>query len=123
LVERILRNLISYALEYTREGCVRLRCPPRGEFFRIEVLNTGVGIPPDQLPYIFDEFHQVDAPAGNGHGGYGLGLSLVQRLAKLLRLELDVRSEAGRGSAFSIVLPASGGPAVPGPTASPTYAR
>jgi PAS domain S-box-containing protein len=126
LVEQILSNLISNAIECTREGYVRLRCLPREEFIRIEVLDTGVGIPPDQLPYVFDEFHQVDVPTGNSHGGYGLGLSVVQRLAKLLRLELDVRSEVGRGSAFSIVLPASSGPAVPGQpgsTASPMYTR
>jgi protein-histidine pros-kinase len=126
LVEQILRNLISNAIEYTREGYVRLRCLRRGQFFRIEVLDTGVGIPPDQLPYIFDEFHHIDVPAGNSHGGHALGLSVAHRMAKLLRLELDVHSEVGRGSAFSIVLPASNGPAVPGqpgPTASPMYTR
>jgi len=112
LVEQILRNLVSNAIEYTREGYVRLRCLRWGEFIRIEVLDTGVGIPPDELPYIFDEFHWVDAAAGNPHAGHGLGLTVVQRLAKLLRLELDVRSEVGGGSAFSIVLPASSGPAV-----------
>jgi PAS domain S-box-containing protein len=124
LVEQILRNLISNAIEYTREGYVRLRCLRWGQFVRIEVLDTGVGIPPDQLPYIFDEFHQVDVPTGNSQGGHGLGLSVAHRLAKLLRLELDVRSEVGSGSAFSIVLPASNAQAVPdpsGPTASPMY--
>src|SRR5260370_3347496 len=126
LVEQILRNLISNALEYTREGYVRLRCLRGGAFVRIEVLDTGVGIPPDQLPHIFDEFHQIDVPTGNSHCGHGLGLGVVQRLAKLLRLELDVRSEVGSGSAFSIVLPASNQPAAPGqpgPTALPMYTR
>jgi protein-histidine pros-kinase len=126
LVEQILRNLISNAIEFTREGYVRLRCLRWGQFVRIEVLDTGFGIPPDQLPYIFDEFHQVEVPTGNSHGGQGLGLSVAHRLAKLLRLELDVRSEVGRGSEFSIVLPASSGRAVPGQpgsTASPMYTR
>ena len=126
LVEQMLRNLVSNAIEYTREGYVRLRCLPWGEFVRIEVLDTGAGIPPDELPYIFDEFHQADVPAGNAHAGHGLGLTVVQRLAKLLRLELEVRSEVGGGSAFSIVLPASNGPAVPGqpgPAASPIFTR
>jgi signal transduction histidine kinase len=113
LVEQILRNLVSNAIEYTREGYVRLRCLRWGEFVRIEVLDTGAGIPPAELPYIFEEFHQADVPAGNAHVGHGLGLTVVQRLAKLLRLELEVRSEVGGGSAFSIVLPASNGPAVP----------
>jgi len=126
LVEQILRNLVSNAIEYTREGYVRLRCLRRGEFVRIEVLDTGAGIPPAELPYIFDEFHQADVPAGNAHAGHGLGLTVVQRLARLLRLELEVHSEVGGGSAFSIVLPASNGPAVPGqpgPTVSPTFTR
>ena len=118
LVEQILRNLISNAIEYTREGCVRLRCLRRGEFVRIEVLDTGVGIPPDQLPHIFDEFNRLHTPKASSHAGYGLGLSVVQRLAKLLRLELDVRSEVGSGSAFSIVLPATSGPPVPGQSES-----
>jgi signal transduction histidine kinase len=91
---------------------VRLHCLREAAFVRIEVLDTGVGIPPDQVPYIFDEFHQV-GPATSSHDGYGLGLSIVQRLAKLLRLEIEVRSEVGRGSAFTIVLPAGGGRAHP----------
>jgi signal transduction histidine kinase len=126
LVEQILRNLISNAIEYTHQGHVRLRSLRRGEFVRIEVLDTGVGIPPDQLAHIFDEYHEVDVPSGNSHAGRGLELSVVHRLAKLLRLELDVRSEVGSGSVFSIVLPASNGAAVqspPGFTASPTYTR
>jgi len=125
LVEQILRHLISNAIEYTREGYVRLRCLRREGFVRIEVLDTGVGIPPDQLPYVFDEFHQADVPASS-NGGHGLGLSVVQRLAKLLRLELGVRSELGSGSAFSIVVPASSDPAAagqPGSTASPMHTR
>jgi PAS domain S-box-containing protein len=112
LVEHILRNLVANAIQYTRAGRVRLHCLREAAFVRIEVLDTGVGIPPDQVPYIFDEFHKV-GPAISSHDGYGLGLSIVQRLAKLLRLEIEVRSEVGRGSAFTIVLPAGGGRAHP----------
>jgi two-component system, sensor histidine kinase len=110
LVEQILRNLVSNAVKYTREGWVRLRClqEPAAQV-RIEVLDTGVGIPPDQLPYIYDEFYQVGVPTNSSRDGYGLGLSIVQRLVNLLTLKLDVRSEVGRGSAFSLVLPASRG--------------
>jgi PAS domain S-box-containing protein len=106
LVEHILRNLISNAIKYTREGGVRLHCLREAAFFRIEVLDTGVGIPPDQVPYILDEFHP-GGPAISPDDGNDLGLSIVQRLAKLLRLEIEVRSEVGRGSAFTIVLPAA----------------
>ena len=107
LVEQILRNLVSNALKYTREGWVRLRCLHEVALVRIEVLDTGVGIPADQLPYIYDEFYQIGVPTNVSRDGYGLGLSIVQRLVKLLTLKLDVRSEVGRGSAFSLLLPAS----------------
>ncbi len=109
LVEQILRNLVSNAIKYTREGWVRLRCLHEAALVRIEVLDTGIGIPADQLPYICDEFYQIGVPTNSARDGYGLGLSIVQRLVKLLTLKLDVRSEVGRGSAFTLVLPASSG--------------
>jgi PAS domain S-box-containing protein len=107
LVEQILRHLVSSAIKRTREGCVRLICRHEGALVRIEVLVTGVGIPADQLPYIFEEHHPTEMAAHKWDDGYGMGLSLVKRLATLLRLELDVRSDAARGSAFTIVLPAT----------------
>jgi CheY-like chemotaxis protein len=71
-----------------------------------------VGIPADQLPYICDEFYQVGVPTNSSRDGYGLGLSIVQRLVKLLTLRLDVCSEVGKGSTFALVLPASATAAV-----------
>jgi PAS domain S-box-containing protein len=112
LVEQILRNLVSNAVKYTREGYVRLRCLTEASLVRIEVLDTGVGIPADQLQYIYDEFYQVGVPTNVSRDGYGLGLSIVHRLVKLLTLQLDVCSEVGKGSAFSLLLPASSGQAV-----------
>jgi len=76
---------------------------------RIEVLDTGIGIPADQIAYIYDEFYQVGVPTNSSRDGYGLGLSIVQRVVKLLNLKLDVRSELGKGSVFSLLLPASRG--------------
>jgi PAS domain S-box-containing protein len=113
LVMQILRNLVSNAVQFTREGSVRLSCRYDAARVRIEVLDTGLGIAPEQLPYIFDDFHQVQVPAGTSHEGYGLGLSIARRLATLLGLELDVRSKVAGGSAFSIVLPASRDVAAP----------
>jgi len=107
LVEQILRNLVSNAIKYTREGFVRLRCLHDTSLLRLEVLDTGVGIPPDHLPYIYDEFYQVGVPTNVSRDGYGLGLAIVQRLVKLLTLKLDVHSAPGQGSAFSLVVPAS----------------
>ncbi len=109
LVEQILRNLLSNAVKYTREGWVRLRCLHEAALVRIEVLDTGVGIPAAQLPYIYDEFYQVGVASNSSRDGYGLGLSIVQHLVKLLTLQLDVRSEVGKGSTFSLILPAGRG--------------
>jgi PAS domain S-box-containing protein len=107
LVEQVLRNLVSNAIKYTRDGWVRLRCLRQRSLIRIEVLDTGIGIPADQLPHIYEEFYQVDATTDSAPEGYGLGLSIVQRVVKLLQIELDVRSEVGQGSTFALLLPAS----------------
>ncbi len=107
LVGLILRNLLSNALKYTHEGSVRLRCLREAARIRVDVIDTGVGIPADELPHIYDDFYQVGVPANSKRDGYGLGLSIVKHLVKLLSLKLDVRSEAGRGSTFSLLVPAS----------------
>ena len=105
LVEEVLRNLVSNALKYTQKGAVRVLCRLEGQIIRVEVHDTGIGIPADQIPYIFDEFYQVGVSAHSSREGYGLGLSIVQRIAILLDLNLNVRSEAGRGSIFAFTLP------------------
>ena len=107
LVEQILRNLISNAVKYTRQGCVWLRCQYENAAVRLEVGDTGIGIAADQLPLIYDEFYQVGVQANSTREGYGLGLSIVQRLVNLLHLELQVHSVVGQGSVFSLVLPAT----------------
>jgi two-component system, sensor histidine kinase len=107
LVEQILRNLVSNAIKYTRQGRVLVRSLNEQSRVRIEVLDTGIGIAADQIPYIYDEFYQVGVPTNSTRDGYGLGLSIVQRLVKLLNLGFDVRSEVGKGSTFAVVLPAS----------------
>lgn len=111
LVEQILRNLLANAIKYTRHGRVELRSLHEAAVVRIQVLDTGIGIPSEQLPYIYDEFYQVGVATNTVREGYGLGLSIVQRLVKLLNLELQVHSEIGKGSVFSLDLPASAAPA------------
>jgi len=107
LLGQMLRNLIANAIKYTRQGSVHLRClhSHNSSSVRIEVLDTGIGIPANQLEFIYDEFFQVGVPTNSSRDGYGLGLSIVQRLAKLLNLCMEVRSEVGKGTAFSIELP------------------
>jgi len=105
LVEEVLRNLVSNAIKYTHKGAVRVLCRWEEQTIHVEVHDTGIGIPADQIPYIFDEFYQVGVSTNSSREGYGLGLSIVQRIAVLLGLNLTVRSEPGRGSIFSFSLP------------------
>jgi two-component system, sensor histidine kinase len=107
LVGQILRNLVSNAIKYTNRGCVQLRSTRSAAGVQLEVADTGIGIPTDQLPYIYDEFYQVGVASNTSREGYGLGLSIVQRLVRLLGLKLDVQSTVGRGSTFTLELPAS----------------
>lgn len=105
LVEQILKNLVSNAIKYTGEGRILLRAWPQDDSICVEVRDTGIGIPAGQIPYIYDEFYQVGVPANTSRDGYGLGLSIVQRLVRLLNVRLDVTSEVGRGSVFRLTLP------------------
>ena len=106
LVEQVLKNLVSNAIKYTRQGSVTVRCVSQeATTLRVEVIDTGIGIPAEQLGYIYDEFYQVGVPTNSSRDGYGLGLSIVQRLVKLLDLRLEVTSEVGKGSVFALLLP------------------
>ena len=104
LLTQILENFISNAIRYTREGFIRLRCLHQEASIRLEVLDTGMGISPDEIGDIFEEFHQVDSGKTRPEG-LGLGLSIVKRTAELLGCELDVSSKPGEGSVFSVVVP------------------
>ena len=109
LLERILRNLLSNALRYTRGGGVLLGCRLRGGALRVEVWDTGPGIPADRLEDVFKEFRRLEAPDAGNAGGMGLGLAIVDRLARLLDAPVSVRSRPGRGSVFAIDLPLGDG--------------
>ena len=109
LVEQVVRNLVSNAVKYTRAGSVALRCVPLDEAaVRLDVSDTGIGIPSDQLALIYDEFYQVGVSTNTSRDGYGLGLSIVKRIIQLLGLRLNVSSRVGSGSTFSLLLPAAG---------------
>jgi two-component system, sensor histidine kinase len=109
LLEQVLRNLVANAIKYTRRGTVELRATAEGIGVRIDVVDTGVGIGPDHLPFICDEFFQVGVPTNATRDGYGLGLAIVQRIVKLLGVGLDVKSQVGNGSTFSLLLPLGSG--------------
>ncbi len=97
LIGQALKNLVSNAIKYTSSGWVRLRANDRGAFVRVEVADSGLGISAEHLPLIFDEFYQVGVAANTSREGYGLGLSIVQRVAQLLDLRIEVQSQPGDG--------------------------
>ncbi|MTJ81438.1 MAG: PAS domain S-box protein [Telmatospirillum sp.] len=105
LLERILRNLLNNAVRYTKVGRILLGCRRHGDTLKIEVWDTGIGIPRDQLPLIFREFHQLGNSARDRRQGLGLGLTIVDRLAQLLGHRIGVSSEPRKGSVFSIEVP------------------
>jgi PAS domain S-box-containing protein len=118
LLERVVRNLLSNAIKYTQKGKILIGCRRHGAALCIEVMDTGIGIPDDQIQLIFEEFHQVDNPARDRRLGLGLGLSIVQRLSNLLGHQIRVRSILRKGSVFSVEVPLGKRPA-----AAPTNMR
>lgn len=104
-MERVITNLLSNALKYTSAGgWVRVSAEARGSTVRLIVQDSGVGIPQNHLPYIFDRFYRVPDP--NPEKGLGLGLSFVASIVKAHGGEIQVDSEPGRGSRFEVILPA-----------------
>ncbi len=102
LFEQIVRNLLSNALKYTPSGKILVGCRRRGTKVRFEVWDTGIGIPENHIEDVFQEYLQLDAPAGTEDRGLGLGLSIVKRLSELLELRVVVQSRLHKGSAFMI---------------------
>jgi signal transduction histidine kinase len=113
LLERMLTNLLTNAVRYTAQGGVLLTAREREGEVELRVLDSGVGIAPDQLPHVFREFYRVPGLAAGDDPGLGLGLAIVRRLTDLLGHRLDVRSAPGRGSVFTLRLPRVSGEAVP----------
>jgi signal transduction histidine kinase/CheY-like chemotaxis protein len=105
LLYRILLNLTANAIEYTDHGGVLVGCRRRGSRVRIEVWDTGIGIPEQSRQEIFKEFVQLDNPARERNKGLGLGLAIVQRTATLLGHPLFMRSRPQRGTCFAIEVP------------------
>jgi len=107
LLERIVRNLTCNAIRYTERGGVLLAARRCGDGIAIDIIDTGIGIAPDDCEKVFEEFFQVHAEGRSAHGGMGLGLAIVRRLAELLRHDVNVVSRVGRGSRFRVVAPAA----------------
>ena len=109
-VRQVIVNLLDNAVKYTNEGSVRLRLTIVPVFeahrvrLRIDVIDTGIGIPPDKLTAIFDEFTQADGSNTRRYGGTGLGLAIARRLVQMCNGRIWVESEFGRGSSFHVEL-------------------
>jgi signal transduction histidine kinase/CheY-like chemotaxis protein len=114
LLERILFNLVSNAVRYTARGGVVIGCRRRSERLRLEVWDSGPGIPQDQQQYIFGEFHQLAAPERDRRSGLGLGLAIVERLSHLLEHPIEVSSRLDRGSRFAVSVPLAAERSEPG---------
>jgi two-component system CheB/CheR fusion protein len=115
LLETMVRNLLSNALKYTKSGKVLLGCRRRKGMLSIEVWDTGIGIPDEEILAIFEEYHQVGNEARERSLGLGLGLSIVRRIGNLLGHRVRVRSHHGNGSVFiiEITLPQAAAPPKP----------
>lgn len=104
LFRQLLQNLLANAVKYTESGSISLSCSLKEERLVVEVADTGIGIARDQLGFIFDEYYQVDRARRQG---VGLGLSIVNRISRLLGFSIEARSEPGHGTQFRIGIPAT----------------
>jgi PAS domain S-box-containing protein len=104
-IRQIVLNLLSNAAKFTHEGRIVLAAKQDGENLRVSVSDTGIGISADALPRIFKEFQQADSSTTRQYGGTGLGLSISRNLARLLGGDLNVESELGGGSTFTLIIP------------------
>ena len=104
-VRQIILNIVSNAAKFTDKGFIRLRMVPTPQEVLISVTDTGIGIPPDKLDHIFEEFTQVDASTTRRYGGTGLGLAITRSFVELHKGRIWVESEVGVGSTFNFTLP------------------
>jgi len=112
LLRRLIQNLVSNAIKYCRSGKILIGVRPQGETIELQVCDTGIGIPQAKLEYIFREFARLSEGMKESDG-LGLGLSIVERIAKILDLSVAVRSTIGKGSVFSITMQVSKMPSLP----------
>ncbi|MBS1701497.1 MAG: hypothetical protein JST12_07540 [Armatimonadetes bacterium] len=104
-ITQVVVNLVENAIKYTNEGGVDLRLEDQGEYIRFDVTDTGIGIPEEHLPRLFERFYRVDKARSRASGGTGLGLSIVKHIVEAHGGSIHVDSAQNRGSTFSVVLP------------------
>ncbi len=104
-IRHILQNLIGNAVKFTAKGKVEVTAFKKDKYLHILVSDTGIGIFPDKINNIFDEFRQIDSSTSRKYGGTGLGLSIAKKYASILGGTIEVQSTPGKGSVFSLILP------------------
>lgn len=104
LLERMLRNLLHNAVRYTERGGILIGARRRGDHLLFQVVDTGIGIPEEEQAKVFEDFYQVGNPGRDRSRGLGLGLSVVERMARLLGHTVSVRSVPDKGSVFSVAV-------------------
>ncbi len=114
-LNQVLTNLISNAYKFTEEGTITLRVYHANEHVCFEVRDTGIGIPPEELPHIFQKFHQIRHQHMPEAQGSGIGLAIVHHLVELQGGTVEVQSEVGKGSVFTVRLPAARRETAPAP--------
>jgi PAS domain S-box-containing protein len=105
-LQQILVNLINNSVKFTEKGSVHICLSrPDKKHWQLGITDTGIGIPDEELPNIFEAFRQVDSTATRKYGGFGLGLSIVKQLSELMDGQVTVSSQLGTGSNFNVILP------------------
>jgi signal transduction histidine kinase len=105
-IGQVLRNLLTNAITYTPEGGdISVKLADDGSQLRLSVADSGPGIPPEDLPYVFERFHRVDRSRSRATGGAGLGLTIARQLVELHGGTIEVQSEMGKGSCFTFTVP------------------
>ena len=108
-VKQILLNLLTNAIKFTPQGGIKVTAAADGEQqMRIAVQDTGIGIAPQDRDKVFEDFRQADNSVTREYGGAGLGLAICRRLASMLGGTIELESELGRGSTFTLVVPRRG---------------
>ncbi|MBX3598769.1 MAG: PAS-domain containing protein [Rhizobiaceae bacterium] len=117
LLRRVIQNLVSNAIKYTRSGRILVGVRRRGDLAEIQVFDTGIGIDAEKMSTVFSEFTRLEEGKREAPG-LGLGLSIVDRIARVLQVELRIHSEKGKGTCFSVLLPVTVEPATIVPTST-----
>jgi signal transduction histidine kinase len=105
-LEQVFLNIINNAILYNKpSGSVTISIKENTDFIQVDIEDTGVGIAPEHLPYIFDQFYQIDRSKREGDKGSGLGLTIAQKIVKAHGGSIQVSSELGEGTVFSVLLP------------------